>query len=78
MRAFPPLLIHMIANGEATGRLDELLDRAARLQQQELENRTATLTTLLEPMLLLIMGVVVLVIVLAVMQPIIETNTMLR
>lgn len=77
-RAFPPLLIHMIANGEATGRLDELLDRAARLQQQELENRTATLTTLLEPMLLLIMGVVVLVIVLAVMQPIIETNTMLR
>lgn len=77
-RAFPPLLIHMIANGEATGRLDELLDRAAQLQQQELENRTATLTTLLEPMLLLIMGVVVLVIVLAVMQPIIETNTMLR
>lgn len=77
-RAFPPLLIHMIANGEATGRLDELLDRAARLQQQELENRTATLTTLLEPMLLLIMGVVVLIIVLAVMQPIIETNTMLR
>ena len=77
-RTFPPLLIHMIANGEATGRLDELLDRAARLQQQELENRTATLTTLLEPMLLLIMGVVVLIIVLAVMQPIIETNTMLR
>ena len=36
-RQFPPLLIHMIANGEATGRVDELLDRAARLQQAELE-----------------------------------------
>jgi general secretion pathway protein F len=77
-RAFPPLLVHMIANGEATGRLDALLERAARLQQQELENRTATLTTLLEPLLLLAMGALVLVIVLAVMQPIIEINTLLR
>jgi len=77
-RAFPPLLIHMIANGEATGRLDELLERAARLQQQELENRTTTLTTLLEPLLLLAMGGLVLLIVLAVMQPIIEINTLLR
>lgn len=77
-RAFPPLLVHMIANGEATGRLDALLERAARLQQQELENRTATLTTLLEPLLLLAMGALVLLIVLAVMQPIIEINTLLR
>lgn len=77
-RAFPPLLIHMIANGEATGRLDELLGRAARLQQQELENRTTTLTSLLEPVLLLSMGALVLLIVLAVMQPIIEINTLLR
>ncbi len=77
-RAFPPLLVHMIANGEATGRLGELLARAARLSQQELENRTATLTSLLEPLLLLVMGGLVLVIVLAVMQPIIEINTLLR
>lgn len=77
-RAFPPLLVHMIANGEATGKLDELLERAARLQQQELENRTASLTSLLEPLLLLGMGLLVLLIVLAVMQPIIEINTLLR
>ncbi|WP_068805552.1 type II secretion system inner membrane protein GspF [Thauera phenolivorans] len=77
-RAFAPLLIHMIANGEATGRLDELLARAARLQQQELENRTAALTTLLEPVLLLTMGGVVMLIVVAVMQPIIDINTLLR
>lgn len=75
---FPPLLIHMIANGEATGRVDELLDRAARLQQTELENRTATLTALLEPVLLLTMASFVLLIVLAVMQPIIEINTLMK
>ncbi len=77
-RAFPPLLIHMIANGEATGKLDELLDKAARLQQQQLETRTATLTALLEPLLLVTMGAVVMFIVLAVMQPIIEINTMVK
>ena len=75
---FPPLLIHMLANGEATGRIDELLDRAARLQQAELENRTATLTALLEPVLLLAMGGFVLLIVMAVMQPIIEINTLMK
>jgi general secretion pathway protein F len=76
--ALPPLLIHMIANGETTGRLDELLVRAAALQQQELESRTTVLTSILEPALLLGMGGLVLVIVLAVMQPIIEINTLLR
>ena len=77
-RAFPPLLLHMIANGEATGQIAPLLDKAARLQQQELEARTATLTSLIEPALLLLMGAVVLLIVLAVMQPIIEINTLMR
>jgi general secretion pathway protein F len=77
-RQFPPLLIHMIANGEATGRVGELLERAARLQQSELENRTVALTALLEPVLLLTMGGFVMLIVLAVMQPIIEINTLLK
>jgi len=75
---FPPLLIHMIASGEATGKVDELLERAAGLQQAELENRTAVLTALLEPALLLLMGGFVLLIVLAVMQPIIEINTLMK
>ena len=58
--------------------VDELLERAARLQQAELENRTATLTALLEPVLLLAMGGFVLLIVMAVMQPIIEINTLMK
>jgi general secretion pathway protein F len=77
-RQFPPLLVHMIASGEATGQLRTLLERAARLQQQELESRTAVLTSLMEPLLLLFMGGVVLIIVLAVMQPIIEINHLMR
>lgn len=77
-RQFPPLVVHMVANGETTGRLAEMLERAARVQQQEVESRTATLTTVLEPLLLLVMGGLVLFIVLAVMQPIIEINTLLK
>ncbi len=77
-RRFPPLLIHMISSGEATGQLDQMLERAARLQQGELETRTAVLTSLLEPLLLLGMGGMVLIIVLAVMQPIIEINTLMK
>lgn len=75
---FPPLLVHMVANGEATGRLGELLERAARLQQNEVENRGAILAAVAEPLLLLAMGAIVLVIVLAVMEPIIEINHLLH
>lgn len=77
-RRFPPLLVHMIASGEASGQLDRLLDRAARVQQEAASNRLAVAMSLLEPLLILGMGVVVLAIVLAVLQPIIEINQLLR
>jgi general secretion pathway protein F len=75
---FPPLLVHMIASGEATGQLDTLLERAAQLQQTDIENRTAMFAVLVEPILLLAMGGLVLLIVLAVMQPIIELNVLIH
>lgn len=77
-RRFPPLLVHMIASGEASGQLDRLLDRAARVQQEAASNRLAVAMSLLEPLLILGMGVLVLAIVLAVLQPIIEINQLLR
>lgn len=75
---FPPLLIHMIRSGEATGELPAMLERAANAQEQDLERRAMTMAGLLEPALILAMGVVVLLIVLAVLMPIIEINQLVR
>jgi len=75
---FPPMLIHMIRAGEVTGNLPDMLERAADSQQQDLERRALTMAGLLEPILILCMGVVVLLIVLAVLMPIIEINQLVR
>jgi general secretion pathway protein F len=75
---FPPMLIHMIRAGEITGELPAMLERAANTQEQDLERRAMTIAGLLEPALILAMGVVVLLIVLAVLMPIIEINQLVR
>ncbi len=75
---FPPMLIHMIRAGEITGELAQMLQRAAAAQEQDLERRTLTIAGMLEPALILGMGVVVLLIVLAVLMPIIEINQLVR
>ena len=77
-RHFPPMLVHMIRAGEITGELPAMLDRAAAAQEADLERRTLTVAGLLEPALILAMGVVVLLIVLAVLMPIIEINQLVR
>jgi general secretion pathway protein F len=75
---FPPLMVHMIASGEASGRLAEMLERTATQQTRDLERRIGVFMSLLEPLLILVMGAVVLVIVLAILQPIFELNTIVR
>jgi general secretion pathway protein F len=77
-KQFPPLLIHMIRAGEVTGELPSMLKRVANTQEQDLERRAMTIASLLEPALILGMGVVVLLIVLAVLMPIIEINQLVR
>lgn len=77
-RLFPPVLIHLIASGEATGRLEDMLDRAARQQANELDTRLSTFTALLEPLMILVMGVVVLIIVLAILMPIFNLNQLVK
>lgn len=72
------LLTHLIASGEATGRLPDMLTRAASLQGAILSRKLQTLTTLLEPAIILVMGGVVLTIVLSVLLPIIEINQLVR
>ncbi len=75
---FPPMLVHMIRAGEVTGELPAMLERASNAQEQDLERRAMTIAGLLEPALILVMGVVVLLIVLAVLMPIIEINQLVR
>lgn len=75
---FPPVLIHLIASGEQSGKLDVMLNRVAKQQEQEVGGFVSTLTSLLEPILILIMGAVVLVIVLAILMPIISMNQLIK
>ncbi|HFC54295.1 MAG TPA: type II secretion system protein GspF [Gammaproteobacteria bacterium] len=75
---FPPMVVHLIASGEASGNLDEMLERAATSQERELETAVSALMGILEPALILVMGVVVLVIVLAILLPIFDMNQLVR
>lgn len=77
-KLFPPVLIHLIASGEASGRLEGMLDKAAQQQAGELEQRVGTFTSLLGPMMVLVMGVAVLLIVLAILLPVFEMNQMIK
>jgi len=69
MNIFPPLLIHMVAVGEKTGELDDLLNRTAGFFDEEVEESIQKLTTMIEPIMLVIMAVVVGTIVVAVLMP---------
>ena len=74
---FSPLMIHMVASGELSGQLDDMMQRAAAVQQQQLKTWIDTGLKFLEPLLLVIMGLVVMAIVLAVVLPLTQMNTML-
>jgi len=71
---FPPLCVHLISSGEASGKLDAMLTRAATNQEREMDGLIAALLGILEPALIVTMGIIVLVIVLAILLPIFELN----
>ena len=71
---FPPMMISMIASGEMSGSLDTMLERVAASQQREFDNIVATVLGIFEPMMLLVMGAAVLLIVVAILQPIFALN----
>lgn len=73
---FPPLLTQMIASGESSGTLDAMLQRAARTQERELEQTLNGLLKVIEPLLLLVMAVIIGTLVVAVLLPIMQMNTL--
>ena len=73
-RRFPGLLSMFARLGEQTGQLPTMLDRAAKQLSTEVQRRSMQLATILEPLLIVVMGLVVMLIVLAVLMPIIQLN----
>lgn len=71
---FPPMMVHMIASGEASGELDQMLERVAASQEREVQNFIGIILGLFEPLMLLTMGLTVLLIVLAILLPILNLN----
>ncbi len=71
---FPPMMLHMIASGESSGELDQMLDRVARHTQQDVEALMSVMLSLFGPLMLIVMGGAVFTIVMAILLPIINLN----
>lgn len=75
---FPPLLIEMIKVGERSGELEQMLERVADNYEREVDAALGQLTTLLGPLMTILMGAVILVMMLSVLQPIFQLNQMMQ
>jgi general secretion pathway protein F len=75
---FPPMTIHLISSGEASGELDSMLERAALSQERELDGLLTALVGLLGPALIVLMGLFVMGIVFAMLMPIFEMNQLIH
>ena len=73
-KLFPPMMLHMIASGEKSGELEQMLERAANNQDREFESMVNVSLKLLEPAMIASMAVIVLFIVMAILQPIMAMN----
>jgi len=76
-RLFPPMTTHLISSGEASGKLEEMLARAATNQEREVDGLIATLLGIMQPLMVIVMAAIVLMIVLAILLPIFEINTLI-
>ena len=75
---FPPMSIYLIASGENSGQLEQMLQRTALTQEQQVEQMINVILTLFEPLMILIMGGIVLFIVLAILLPIFDLDQFVR
>jgi len=78
IKYFPPTALYMIASGESSGKLDEMLDRAARDQEFWLQTKVSVVIGMFEPLMILVMGVIVLIFVLAILLPILNYSQVVK
>ena len=69
---FPPMVVHMVGIGEETGNVEEMLTNSAVYYEEEVEVQTQTLTSLMEPIIIVLMALVVVMLILAIYQPMIQ------
>lgn len=75
---FTPMLVQMIAVGEQSGALEKMLEKAADSYEKEVESKIMALTSMIEPVMILVMGMVVSFIVVSILLPIFEMNQLIR
>jgi general secretion pathway protein F len=74
---FPPIVVHMVSVGEKSGQMEEMLQKIAEAYNSEVEATISTLTSILEPLIILFMGVLVGFIVMSILWPIFEINQLI-
>jgi general secretion pathway protein F len=77
-KLFPPMTLHLISSGEASGELEVMLERAAVNQEREMDAIIGALLNIMQPLLTILMGVIVLFIVLAMLMPLFQFNQLIR
>ncbi|HUY83397.1 MAG TPA: type II secretion system inner membrane protein GspF [Steroidobacteraceae bacterium] len=77
-KLFPPMMLHLISSGESSGKLEDMLERAAVNQEREMDGLIATMTNLLGPLMVVVMGAIVMFIVIALLLPIFELNDLVK
>lgn len=75
---FPPMVTHMIAVGERSGQLEQMLENVSRAYEADVETRVTTLTSLLEPLIIVFMGGMVAFIAMAIIMPLVQMNNLVQ
>lgn len=77
-KEFPPIVVHMVAIGEKSGQLEEMLENVADNYDFQVDQRVEALTTLIEPIMIVVMGVGIAFVVFAVLMPILQLSQHVR
>ena len=75
---FPPMVTHMIAVGERSGQLEAMLENVSRAYESDVETKVATLTAMLEPLIIVVMGGMVGFIAMAILMPLVQMNQLVN